>query len=617
MHVAMVERQGWSRLGLLGALCVSVLLEAKVGCGQDAAVEAPLVKLATAQFAPLNAAETALLVAIAHNGEFDAHGVTEPLRPAVLNWLCTDSAATALVPRRGITLRNAKFAGPCDLRYAKLAVPLSLHGCELESFDVDSAEFLALSLDGSTVQSFRGDQLRVERDLSLKDGFTCRTELRLPFAWIEGHLDLSGAQLLHTQGDALFADGCRVDGDLRLRSGFTAEQRVSLAGARVAGNLDCDAGRFRHADDIALNLPGARIGGDWTLRDATVDGGAVCHGTSVSGDVDADRSRLSFPAGTAFRGYALEVGGDLRFVGAKLSGDVLLEAAEVGRDLNFADAEFDSADPPVDVVLQGLTAVRRFRWTGVKFRQAVPVHLDLRSATTSILFDDRESWPPAGHLRLHGFDYTEIHDDAPFDAASRIEWLRRQHTERFRTQPYEQLAEVFRKGGLAASARDVLIAKEADRAAQAKQLSSAEWFWYRVFGPMIGYGYEPGRALALMIVVVLFGALLFQIGYWRRWMTPMKEVDFVSTTEGVRPFLSPDYPKFNAIVYSLDVFAPLANLHQANYWVPNPQRGRRVPLLFWSPTVGELLRLYLWLHVVAGWTLTSLLIAGLSGLVQH
>jgi hypothetical protein len=586
------------------------------------AQKAGLVNLAEEHVGRLSPGEQRLVMAAAAGQEFDAAHLdgsdrsAEPLRAAVLSWLCTDPSATAALSRRGISVRQATFTGALQLRYAKLATPLSLQDCTLEAVDVSDAELVALTLDGSTVRSFRGDQLRVERDLSLKRGFTCAGDFRLPFAWIEGHLDLSSAKLLNESSDALLGDGCRVDGDVRLRHGFTAVQRVSLANVRIAGSLACDNGHFHHADDIALYLPGSRISGDWTLHEAEVNGGVVCHGASITGDVDADRSRLSFPQGVAFRGYALEVGGDLRFVDATLSGDILLEAAEIGRDLNFADARFDTADPPVHVLLQGLTATRRFRWTGVQFRPEVPVELDLRSASAGVLYDDVQSWPAPGNLRLQGFDYTEIHDDAPFDAPSRIDWLRRQHTQRFRAQPYEQLADIFRKGGQAAAARDVLIAKEADRANQST-LSAGEWLWYRVFGPMIGYGYEPGRAFAWMIAVVLLGAAFFQIGYWRGWMTPMKVVEFVSAAEGAQPYLSPDYPKFNAIVYSLDVFTPLTYLHQADYWVANPQRGERLPLLFWSPTPGELLRIYSWIHVIAGWTLTFLLIAGLSGLVQH
>ncbi|HET6422534.1 MAG TPA: hypothetical protein VFG20_02550 [Planctomycetaceae bacterium] len=583
------------------------------------AAETPptLVSLAEARFPSLSAEERKLLEAVSAGNPFSLadDSMAAAIRAEVLQWMCAASDASALLPRQGITVTQAKFTGPLNLRFLKLTVPLSLLKCELEAVDVDSAEFVALSLDGSRITSLRGDQLRVQRDLSLSEGFTCQESLRLPFSWIEGHLDLSGARLLGTS-DALLADGCRVDGDLRLRADCQTHGRVSLAGARIAGNFDCDRAQLNHDGSTALSLPSARINGDWTLREAKLKGGVICHGARVQGDLDADHCEITFPEGTAFRGYALSVGGDLRFVSANLAGDVLLEAADVGRDLNFADAQFDSSDPPVVVTLQGMTAVRRFRWTGVTFRPEAPVDLDLRSATVGILYDDERSWPPEGHLRLHGFDYSEIHDDAPFDAPSRIRWLRRQHRERFRTQPYEQVADIFRKGGLAVAARHVLIAKEADRADH-MELTTGDWYWYRVFGPLIAYGYEPWRSFVWMILVVSIGATLFQIGYWKGWMTPTKVVEFVSANEGAQPYLSADYPKFNAIIYSLDVFAPFTYLHQANYWVPNPTRGERIRLGFWSPRPGELLRVYLWLHVVAGWLLTSLLVAGLTGLVQH
>lgn len=606
------------RIGATLALAAMILGVAAFSLPADetnAPADVSLVQLARDLLGTLTESEECVVRGAATGEAIDVPH--EPVRAAVVAWLCTDPAATSRLPRQGMTVQKARITGMLDLRFAKLGVPLTFHECEFDDVDVSHAELAAMTIDGGEAKSFLADQLRVSRDLCLTNGFTCRGEARLAFAWIEGHLDLSGACLGNSTGDALLADGCRIDGDLRLRSGFLSSQRVSLSGVRVAGNFDCDGARLQYPGNVVLSLPGARISGDWTLRGAAITGGVLCHGATVTGDLDADGSRISNPEGTAFRGYALEVGGDLRFVEAKLSGDILLEAAEVGRDLNFADARFESADPPVEVNLQGLTAVRRFRWTEVAFAADSPVQLDLRSATVGVLYDDRESWPPVGYLKLHGFEYGEIHDDAPFDPASRIEWLRRQHTQRFRTQPYEQLAETFRKGGLANAARDVLIAKESDRATRSEQVSLGGWFWYRVFGPTIGYGYAPGRAFVWMIGVVLMGATFFQVGYWFQWMTPTKVVEFVSSSEEARPHVSAEYPKFNAIVYSLDVFTPFTYLSQANYWVPNPNRGPSLPLLFWNPTVGSLLRTYLWLHVVAGWTLTSLLVAGLSGLVQQ
>jgi hypothetical protein len=412
-----------------------------VAQGVHAADAPSLLSLAETRWKPLAPNERLLVESIAAGQVFEIpkDGDTTPLRAEVLQWLCADPAANALLPRQGVMIINARFTGPLKWRYLKLTVPLLLQQCELESIDLDSAEVVALSLSGSRVQAFRGDQLRIQRDLELTEGFRCAGELRLPFAWIEGHLDCSGAELLNTTSDALFGDGMRVDGDLRLREGCKTSQRILLTGVRIAGNLDCDRSQLANPSNIALSLAGARINGDWTMRDATIEVGVVCHGAFVQGDLDGDRSKIRFPTGTAFRGYALEVSGDLRFVGASIAGDVLLEAVDVGRDLNFADAHFDTEVPPVMVTLQGMTAVRRFRWTDVTFRPEAPVHLDLRSATVGILYDDESSWPPEGHLRLQGFDYSEIHDDSPFDAESRIRWLRRQHTERFRTQPYDHM----------------------------------------------------------------------------------------------------------------------------------------------------------------------------------
>jgi hypothetical protein len=64
------------------------------------------------------------------------------------------------------------------------------------------------------------------------------------------------------------------------------------------------------------------------------------------------------------------------------------------------------------------------------------------------------------------------------------------------------------------------------------------------------------------------------------------------------------------LVYSLENFLPVVDLHQGEYWRPNP--GLRD-----SGTIpASLLHWYLWLHILAGWILTPLLFAGLSGLIR-
>ena len=66
------------------------------------------------------------------------------------------------------------------------------------------------------------------------------------------------------------------------------------------------------------------------------------------------------------------------------------------------------------------------------------------------------------------------------------------------------------------------------------------------------------------------------------------------------------YPKFNALVYAFEVFVPLLNLHQAQYWLPNAKRGA------W----GSVLRVYFWFHRIVGTVLSTLLVGALTGLIR-
>lgn len=86
-----------------------------------------------------------------------------------------------------------------------------------------------------------------------------------------------------------------------------------------------------------------------------------------------------------------------------------------------------------------------------------------------------------------------------------------------------------------------------------------------------------------------------------------------------RPQVTEDYPKFNSLVYSLDVFIPLVDLHQENYWLPNAKLGDRLfqSEPFSTLTSGRLLCIYMWFHILVGWILTTLLFVGLSGLVRR
>ncbi len=72
------------------------------------------------------------------------------------------------------------------------------------------------------------------------------------------------------------------------------------------------------------------------------------------------------------------------------------------------------------------------------------------------------------------------------------------------------------------------------------------------------------------------------------------------------------------LLYSLDVFVPFVNLHQEHYWWPDPHAvgewrvfGQRLRVR------GSLVLYYLWLQIIAGWVLSAIFVAGVTGLIRN
>lgn len=559
-----------------------------------------LLELAKQKFGSLTAAEEKLFRAVA-NGEVADYsagseedndlakaenwGPERVLQASRIAWLCTGKPASELVTHRGICVKGARIEGELDLEEAQISFCLFFEKSALpEGINLMNGRLRALYLLGTHSGTIRADGLKVEGDVFLRDGFRAEAEVRLLGASIGGDLDCNKGQFADADGNALNADGLKVEGTVFLRDGFKAEGQVRLLGASIGGNLDCEGGQFVDADGYALNADALKVDGYVFLRHGFKAEGEVCLlGASIGGNLECDNGRFVNADGKA-----------LNADGLKVEGDVFL------RDGFKAEGE---------VILIGASMDNYFVWSGVDSPEKAS--LDLRSAKIDTLWDEEKSWPNSGNLVLHGLVYDEIYEDAPRDAKTRIEWLRRQYDEeaeedkdQFRPQPYEQLAAVLRKGGHDVDAKKILIAKNRDKARLTK-LTWSDWLWYRVFGPIIGYGYRPWRALWIGLLLVSLGSLFFWAGYRAQVMTPAKDNAQTSA-------------KFCAFVYSLDVFVPLVDLHQASYWLPNANLKADLAISegFKLLVSGKVLRYYLWFEIVAGWVLTTLLVVGVTGLVR-
>jgi hypothetical protein len=413
--------------------------------------------------------------------------------------------------------------------------------------------------------------------------------------------------------------GARIDGEIDL-SYATVTLPITLLDCFVPDGIDLS---FAHIASIDLRRS----------RTGEIDGQqALVHGDVVMrlGHYDA----INF--------YRAEIDGDLdcssgRFVGddpismveAVIKGDALFHQdfetgglvdfrlATVGRSLSFNQARF-TGDGVNGLNAERATVGGTLYW--VKITHTPHTMLDLGSARAGALWDDAASWPAPGNLDLTGFVYGDF-SGGPADADARLEWIHRQpRSDWAQPQPYRQLAQVLREDGAEEGATQVEIAHE-NAMTEYGGIPMPQKIWRLALRATIGYGYRPLRALWWILLFVAFGTFLFGWGYRAHLITPTEESAYDSfCATGVPP---PHYSPFSSFVYSLENFLPVVDLHQATYWRPNPRHrpAGDKPMTAAESRLGtmpaRMLRWYLWLHILAGWTITPLLCAGLAGLLRN
>ena len=346
-----------------------------------------------------------------------------------------------------------KAEGEVRFRLATIGGDLVCDGAQLTNSDQS-----ALIADGAKFAGY----------VVLKD-FKAKGEVGFRFASIGGSLECDGIQLTNPGGKALIADGATISGSAFLHHGFKAEGEVSFAGATIAGNLVCDGAQLINSDQSALMADGAKIAGSVLHNRLKAEGQVGFRGAMIGGNLECNRAQLTNPQGCA----------------------LLAEAATTGDSVLLRDGF--CAHGIVNFRASDISKALEWRGTASPEKQTV----DLRYANVGTLWDDVASWPAPGNLFLDGFTYNRLDNRAPLKAKDRIVWLQQHRV--FLPQPYEQLASVLRVMGHEEEARGVLIQKSREYARFTRPFSQ-EWFWYKWVGRhLIGYGYEPWRALVISL----------------------------------------------------------------------------------------------------------------------
>lgn len=516
------------------------------------------------------------------------------VRAKCISWVCTDPQASALVSYRGLELQGMRIDGWLDLGSADIQFPFWAWKCAFsEDISLQDAQLRGFSLLDCRIKGLNANGASIEDDVFVRGGCKTEGEVDLLGAKIGGNLDCSGAQFSNVGGLALIASGAQIRGPVFLSDGFKAEGEVNLVGTKIGGILDCKDAEFSNVKGMALNASAARVDGSVFLRGSKAEGEVNLLRTAINGNLDCSGARFFNATGLA-----------LTVEGAQIESNVFLcDGFKAEGKVNLMGATIDT------LLIRGVL-------------EAKQTTFDLRLTQVKTFWDDEKSWPGAGSLFLDGFRYERLYEDAPFEANKRKKWLSLQPRDRFRPQPYEQLAAVLRQMGHERDARQVMIEKNRERA-RLTRFRQQGWWWYNLLGRLIGYGYAPWRAFAMSLGMILLGYFLFYLGSTHDLISPANDYAYAKAPNGQVILedggkkISEEYPVFHSFYYSLESFTPLLKLDQSAHWRPNANHGAEIPLFrFWAPRTGELLRYYLYFHIAAGWVLTSLWVGAITGLVK-
>jgi hypothetical protein len=326
-------------------------------------------------------------------------------------------------------------------------------------------------------------------------------------------------------------------------------------------------------------------------------------GTSIQGDVDCGRGQYSSALNSrVIFADAVKISGYFRLNESSVNGIVSLLNARIDGDLICQGLTF--CGPVNGLALQSGTVSGGFVWRQVKCNESTELYLV--NAQVGVLLDSEESWPFRDHLVLDGLVYSHIH--GPLDAGHRLDWLDRQpRTAVFPAQPYQQLVTTLRSEGLEGTAIEILIGAEEARFSRetTSRLSRILRRLYRE----IGYGYRPQKIARYIPLVLLMGWVVIGVA---------KAAGVMSFMEG--PSMDRIAEPLSPLAYSADAFFPFLSLHQKELWWPNAGAMGTFKLPITScrvPCFGWLIRDYLWLHMIVGWSITAIVGAGLAGIIRR
>jgi hypothetical protein len=529
------------------------------------------------------------------------------ISPQFLADVLTEPKLRDQVPQHGVRLRGAHITGTIDLTDAESAPMVGIYASQIEGSVIldDSRWSRPLALQGSTVLGvFSGEGLRSESAIFLNNHATFGGDVNLNDARVGSNLEMDNS----TFSKAVNTNRLRVEGRLLMGDHATFGGDVNLAGAKIGSNLEMQrssfAGRIEASTvnvggDFFMDL-GATFGGYVDLDGAKVGGNLQMEGSSFAESVNA----ASINIGSNLFAYSTTFEEGISMPGAKIGGMLELGGSIAGIDLSFAE-------------VRDLTLLDSVRWrcfgrgtpasvAGAPTRSntkapsacetEISPALNLRNTHVDDFQDSPEAWAPS--MDLEGFRYDRLggvagtrRDDMRRRSPNEWkDWLARDPN--FSTQPYVQLSSVLAAAGHRDTADAILLAgRERERGEDWTQGRYLQWAWLSFLSSAAGYGIGlyTFRVLRWVAGITVLGAFIL-------WFSPN------ARRQGLLWLLGA----------SLHRLLPIIELSKefTNFFDNSP------PQFDEEPNLNRFQFAYFAGHAIAGWILSLILLAAMSGITQ-
>jgi len=556
-----------------------------------------------------------------------------------------------------LVLQGAKIAGGVYLRGGFSAMgEVSLSEAEI------GGQFSCI---GGTFENAVGIALNAESvkigNVLLRDGFHATGQVAFNFAQINGALQCMGGRFENKAGHAFLAEGVRITGSVYLNANkdgrFHASGPVRLSQAEIGGQLNCMGGRFENAHGVALNIEGATVAGGVLLRDGFEAKGTVnARNARFESNLDCTRGQFVAPREIsetlkaelgccAMTAYGAEIKGDLVLVETKSAGSIIMSGAHIGGAMTIRDSTF-SGKAEDQLELQRMVIEGGLFFEGQNICDGA---INLRGTKLTFLSDGGVDWPEAG-IGVDGLTYKRLYP-ASCPVETRLDWLRKNAVNKdgFEPQPYSQLAKVLSEEGnrrdrgtvlmemerqLRKGQRAEMLAARQQGIARARQPGRAlgrryaaviigvfrGWDW--ALDRVVGFGHRSERALVwsggFVLATTLWAAIVWEEGAFAPSQAPVlvsaawqgiaaSDVSNPAAIWSGETEAGRDYETFQSLVWAADVFVPLIDFGQESAWAPSTSRGG------W----GTSLWTGRWVVKLAGWIITALGAAALTGLIRN